>query len=440
MDQDLVQGDRFPEVWRLVMGYISSGELFYMALVCRVFCMAAKNTLWDRKQTYVFTTWIGEAVVSIPRLVFSVPLAPKSMIARAAIVANRLDVLKHAVEEFRCKIIQPALVAAVSYGNLEICDWIDTRGVVLANPENDLVQAAAENGHLHVLQWLKETLTVWRVDRNVIYQAALRGHLAILQWLYESGREYFELWSEAMDGAAEGGHLECLKWLRSIGSYWNGATSDCAARSGDVNVLRYVIVNGCQYNRLILWECALKKGDLASLKYLLEDTDVVTDEDLNFFDSDTLNTLAASGTTLETFLWAIKNGCELDSQTWAAACGGGNLEVVEHISVHYPERANLKKLCITACHYGYLHLLQWAKSQQYQMTSSEIMQTACLQNRVDICMWLKKNFTFDLRTIRVQNINFREMRQWLETSISLKESLTEEDCAMLKEDWWSNPY
>mmetsp|Transcript_8248 Transcript_8248/g.17065 ORF Transcript_8248/g.17065 Transcript_8248/m.17065 type:complete len:84 (+) Transcript_8248:1-252(+) len=56
-------------------------------------------------------------------------------------------------------------------------------------------------------------------------------------------------------GAAMGGHLEVLQWLREEGSPWNEYTCydeytcEVAARGGHLELLRWTIENECPYDQ-----------------------------------------------------------------------------------------------------------------------------------------------------------------------------------------------
>ncbi len=49
-------------------------------------------------------------------------------------------------------------------------------------------------------------------------------------------------------GAAWGGHLEVLQWLRANGCPWHLGTCMCAARGGHLEVLQWAHANGCPWN------------------------------------------------------------------------------------------------------------------------------------------------------------------------------------------------
>lgn len=85
---------------------------------------------------------------------------------------------------------------------------------------------AAGNGHLDILQWLRENGCPWD-DRTCIY-AASGGHLEALRWAMENGCPVND-WVCA--AAAEKGHLDVLMWIYENGGAYRypdrGVHPDC---------------------------------------------------------------------------------------------------------------------------------------------------------------------------------------------------------------------
>merc|ERR1711934_692323 len=75
--------------------------------------------------------------------------------------------------------------------------------------------------------------------------AAVGGHLEILQWLRSEGCPWD---SRACSCAASGGHLETLKWLRSEGCPWDEETCRSAAEHGHLEVLKWLRSEGCPWD------------------------------------------------------------------------------------------------------------------------------------------------------------------------------------------------
>ena len=106
--------------------------------------------------------------------------------------------------------------------------------------------SAAQGGHLEVLKWLRSQGCPW--DVRACWRAAKGGHLETLKWLRSEG---CPLHANACAGAARGGHLEVLKWLRSEGCPWDEGTCEEAASQRHssiyLDVLKWAMNNGCPY-------------------------------------------------------------------------------------------------------------------------------------------------------------------------------------------------
>ncbi|KAG7390048.1 hypothetical protein PHYPSEUDO_009010 [Phytophthora pseudosyringae] len=102
----------------------------------------------------------------------------------------------------------------------------------------EAMDSAAEFGHLDVVQWLhanrKEGCTTDALD-----MAAYNGHLEIVQWLHENRKEGCT--SNAIDFAAQHGHLKVVQWLHY--NRKEGATHyaiDNAATFGHLEVIQWL--------------------------------------------------------------------------------------------------------------------------------------------------------------------------------------------------------
>ena len=75
--------------------------------------------------------------------------------------------------------------------------------------------------------------------------------------------------------AAEGGHLECLKYAHENGSPWNERTCVAAAECGRLECLKYLHENGCEWHEDACaaaadGDTAPAEGHLECLKYAHE--------------------------------------------------------------------------------------------------------------------------------------------------------------------------
>lgn len=194
-----------------------------------------------------------------------------------------------------------ACTAGLSRRGLE---YLAARDSTWEGRRNALYTVVAKN-HLHVLQWLHEWYpdeTLWGHRRgfSIMNKAAEQGHLTIVQWLHANrkvkcttfamniaaahGRLEMVQWlhqnrlegctKQAMDDAAENGHLAVVKWLHC--NRKEGCTEDAmdhAAGNGHLEILRFLHEHrreGCTavalnlaaasgHMNVVQWLCANRK-------------------------------------------------------------------------------------------------------------------------------------------------------------------------------------
>ena len=106
---------------------------------------------------------------------------------------------------------------------------------------------AAANGHLAVLQWMKENNLPLPNQIGAIW-AAQDGHLAVLQWMKENSLPLPD--QEGANMAAYNGHLVILQWMKENGlPLPNQEGAIWAARNGRTAVVNWLAF---QSNQAIL--------------------------------------------------------------------------------------------------------------------------------------------------------------------------------------------
>lgn len=150
---------------------------------------------------------------------------------------------------------------AAKNGYLSLFIWGYHRGCDI---DKKTYEAAAEGGHLEILEWLK---SYWirargRIpppwDEDTCSTAASNGHLDALIWLVSNNCPWDD---DVLDFAAEYGHLDILDWAEENGCSCNHLTYIAAARGGQLKVLQRLKENGCRWNPKA-WEFAKDNGHL----------------------------------------------------------------------------------------------------------------------------------------------------------------------------------
>jgi hypothetical protein len=153
---------------------------------------------------------------------------------------NKLELLKWAREEKKCKWNEWTIKAAALQGNLEMVKYC----VANECPIDAWACAeAASNGHLEMLKYLREDVKApwgsWTVP-----WAAQNGHLHILEYLVE--RKFDKYNEEACIWAAKYGHLDCLKYLHETAKApWDCEAVRVAHKNNQTDCVHYLLDNDC---------------------------------------------------------------------------------------------------------------------------------------------------------------------------------------------------
>ena len=151
---------------------------------------------------------------------------------------NKLELLKWAREEKKCEWSVGPINAAARQGNLEMVKYC----VAKKCPIDGACAWAADGGHLEVLKYLREEAKApW--DSSTAARAAEKGHLHILEYLVERKYDEFEY---ACEYAAAFGHLDCLKYLHETAKVpWNEDAIREAHFNDHPECLQYLLDNDC---------------------------------------------------------------------------------------------------------------------------------------------------------------------------------------------------
>jgi len=153
---------------------------------------------------------------------------------------NKLELLKWAREEKKCKWNGWTINVAAEQGNLEMIKYCVANECPIGT---GVCANAAENGHLECLKYLrKEVKAPW--DEYAAICAAEHGHLHILEYLVE--RKYDQYNELACEVAAQNGHLDCLKYLHETAKApWNKEAVREAHENNHPECVQYLLDNDC---------------------------------------------------------------------------------------------------------------------------------------------------------------------------------------------------
>lgn len=190
-------------------------------------------------------------------------------------------------------------------GHLEILKWCRENG---ASWNGFTLWRAAKRGDLAMVKWAVEHKAPWpeflELTATVAEAAALEGHLHILEWLEEN--EYPIELDHVYNTACRYGQLSLLKWAHGILPLWNSDHASIAAGCGQLETLQWAHENQLPLDAQTCASAA-SNGKLHVLQWLREkevpwDDQVCVD--------------AATNGHLEVLKWARANGAPWHKKTF----------------------------------------------------------------------------------------------------------------------------
>lgn len=245
-------------------------------------------------------------------------------------------------------------------GYLNLVRWlIDTRAVKPPTPNQirawDLAKLAARNGHQEFLEYLLSALSVKQTTQTPTGAALLCSEVHDVS---------------ICSAAAEGGHLEVVKWLRARNIGWDVWTCVGAAAGGHLEVLQWAFAeltadqpHAAAVSQWAKPAChrAAAGGHLEILKWV----------------ASVMRTSADQPSADQDRPWG--------ETTCATAAGGGHLEVVKWLRAEgCPWGASA---CANAAMYGRFEVLQWLHKNGCPWDANTTF-SAAMSGRLDILEWV----------------------------------------------------
>lgn len=263
--------------------------------------------------TTAFESAVMRKDIAILDRLFLYARPPDNLIS-TAIDVNSLRVLKHLML-WGLVPNTSACINAVNAGSLEILEFLLTLdGQSLASIT---CEGAARGGNLALLRYLREHGCEWGWDPMT--EAAKGNHIDVIKYLRDEGCEW-NAWTTAM--AASYGYLELLKYLHQNGCEWDSDSCWYAVEYGNIETLKYLRESGCDWDASKLLITAAKRRDLEILEYLRS-------EGVSW-DSTTMAEAVDRG---DYFLvkFLHKEGCEWDERATKTAIDKGFLVIYDYL-------------------------------------------------------------------------------------------------------------
>ncbi len=155
--------------------------------------------------------------------------------------AQTLEWLHHACDQLMPYIHECAAAAAAQGHNhiLKILHDIDPRAIQTVGP----LCAAAKNGHVDTLNWLRQHGGNANGQQSKLFIAALSGgHIPVLDWLKQNGFSFRNINREARHAPIPRGNLAAMAWLHNNGCLLNyGDIAVTAHLHGQNDILQWAV-------------------------------------------------------------------------------------------------------------------------------------------------------------------------------------------------------
>jgi len=222
----------------------------------------------------------------------------------------------------------PAIHVAARNGCIGALNWLDSKNIM---HQRSCMEGAAMGGHIESLEWMRAK---WFAEHGVpktqehdcVALAASGGHQEAIEWLHRQG---FESNSRAIAQAARGGHIGLIHWLRGHGWRWDKRATAEAAAGGHLDLLCLLREEGCPWDERVFAEAA-KSGHVHVLEWAwIHGLRWITrgaEGDAEGVQREMMRAAARAG-HIEVLRWLRKHGCAWSDEVCDEAMKGGHINV-----------------------------------------------------------------------------------------------------------------
>ncbi|ETP30458.1 hypothetical protein F442_20558, partial [Phytophthora nicotianae P10297] len=311
---------------------------------------------------------------------------------------------------------------AARNGNLDMIKWIsslseeiDLHGAI--NEANgpsyrriDLDRACL-NGHIAVVEWVICHHPKLAHIRHADYDAAKKGRLDIVKLLHSNNIDGCT--RIAIQIAAARGHLDVVKWMllckhKKLAGIRTRRTMDCAAESGDLEMVKWLHKNTRKTCSTPAMDRAASSGHLDVVQYLHENRS-------EGCSTSAMDDAARNG-NLQIVQWLSENrteGCTTHAMDYAAA--GGHIEVVKWLHDNRHEGCTINAMNYAAKN-GHLDVVKCLHLNRTEGCTTEAMDGAAGSCYLDVVLWLSENRSESCTTLTLDHAarnGYQNMVEWL---------------------------
>ena len=182
-----------------------------------------------------------------------------------------------------------------------------------------------------------------KVIYNVIFYIGLFNYTRLLRYVNKTN-------SYALaNGAAEGGHLDIVKYAVELGAKNFNEIAIRAAKGGYLNIVKYIIEMGANDNAEIV-SAAVEGGHLHIVKYFVDEK--------HYNDFIRIAVFAALNGHLNIVQYAVQHGANDYERIAVFAALGGHLDIVKYAVARGVR--NYEHIAMFAAKGGHLHIVEYA--------------------------------------------------------------------------------
>jgi hypothetical protein len=222
-------------------------------------------------------------------------------LVNAVAMSGRLAILQHLFTDEQCPTPITLSYCAARSGSIDMLEWCKAQDGWPFDAHTSA--GAALGGHLAALQYLRREGCPWDCECIASYVAS-SGSIETLEWLLQ--HEGIVVDDGAMNAAAGSGQTAMCAHLRSnLGAEWDLNVCDHAAVRGNLDTLRWLRQQGCPWNVSAICMHAGCSGYTDILDFVIEQGEELTAQLL----TEKLQYVGSYG-TLQTAQWFKQHGAQ----------------------------------------------------------------------------------------------------------------------------------
>jgi hypothetical protein len=170
--------------------------------------------------------------------------------------------------------------------------------------------SAISSNNIELIKWLRSIGAQW--DEETVDTAVAMGYIDILDYLIKNGCP-----NENLDFVAiENNQLDCLKWIHKN---VDKCDSNCYYYAETLSFLNWLKSQNIPFTNDIVY-CSVKKGEFNRFKWFYEN---------GFKFNSNITTIAAKHKRFDILEYALKNGCPINQELLNEAYRTNNLNIIE---------------------------------------------------------------------------------------------------------------